>query len=174
MSSWWEKKLSGSTPARPPMRPMPAPRVDPSNFPQGVGQDHDRALQDYLRRQPQPPVQEDYDNYQPPDPGDPHGYHKNMWRWQGNPRGGAGDSAGVCPNCGSPRYFSRQRSDLGSGGVMTTAGVVYPAPECFECGYPKLQGSIGIASSGGSAKPARQGTAPAPPGSLATLQPPQR
>jgi len=99
---------------------------------------------------------------------DPSGHHARIWEWQGNPRGGAGETAvtGNCPNCGSPRYFSKR----GSGGVSTAAGVVYPAAECFECGYPRIQGTLsGPVSAQGPAHVARQGSSPAPSGVLGSL-----
>lgn len=116
--------------------------------------------------------------YQPPAPGDPYGHKDHLFEWAGNPKGGAGETASVgnCPNCDSPRFFSRRNSEGGGltgGGVTTQNGVVYPAPECFECGYPRLQGvlasSMPAQAASGPVHAAQQGKAAVPPGSLATL-----
>lgn len=79
-----------------------------------------------------------------------------IWQWGGNPRGGAGETAttGDCPNCGSPRFFSKRQ-----GGVTTANGVVYPNPECMDCGYPREQGQLGVASAIIAGGPSRQADA---------------
>lgn len=106
------------------------------------------------------------------------GWHGNQkYDHQGNPMGGAAESqaSGNCPHCGSVQYFSRHNGESpgSSAGVTTANGVVYPAPECFECGYPRIQGNL--AAPPGQQGPvtvvgtgaARQGARPAmPPGSL--------
>ena len=125
MSSWWGNKL-GTPTQRPQQNPVP----------------QQRSPQDYLAQHQQQQVQAPQQPYTPPDPGDPYGHQKGIWNWQGNLKGGLGEtlSTGACPECGSNQYFSR----AGSGGVTTPNGVVYPAPECFECGYPRLQGNLGV------------------------------
>jgi hypothetical protein len=52
-----------------------------------------------------------------------------------------------------------------------TGQTVYPSPECMDCGYPNQQGVLaGQASASGPAQMAKQGEAPAPTGSLASLR----
>lgn len=95
-----------------------------------------------------------------------------LWKWRGNPRGGARDTAqlGNCPNCHGTRYFSRVGPD-GSGRVTRSDGVTMdPAPECFECGYPRNQGSLGVPAGSGGALPARQAESAPPQGSIAHLR----
>ena len=124
------------------------------------------GYQQQQQQQAPPPVEEDY---RPPDPGDPNGHLRNVWKWQGNPRGGAGETArtGNCPSCGSPRYFSLQTPETGK---MDREGrMVYPSPECSDCGYPKQQGALAASTVSGQA-PARQAEAPPPPGSLGALR----
>jgi hypothetical protein len=163
MSNWWGNKLTGAPTA--PARPAaydPAPRPPQGYQPPAPfgGQQQPQA--------PAPPPQ----SYAPPDPGDPNGHLRNVWNYQGNPRGGAGETAtlGSCPDCGSARFFSRTNA----GGVMNanTGMTVYPSPECADCGYPNQQGVL-AGSAGkvtGPASPARAAETPAPMGSLASLR----
>lgn len=149
MSNWWGNKLGA-----------PAPRQDYAPQQQRSPQDYLAQQQQQQQAAPQQPQQ-----YEPPDPGDPHGHQKGMWNWQGNPRGGLGEtiSTGNCPNCNSNKYFSRRDT----GGVTTSNGVVYPSPECFECGYPRIQGSLGTpAAMGSGVEAARQPGSSAPGGSF--------
>lgn len=154
---FWEKHLG---PAQPP-RPTPYQGV----LPRGMGQNQDRAVTHYMERQgiPQPPL-EPLGEPMGPNGEIPAGDAMRMW--QG--KEGAQETArtGNCPECGSTLYFSRS-----SGKVTTAHGVVTPAPECFECGYPRQQGTIdAVVSTDGSApQPSRQGKM-MPVGSLESLQ----
>lgn len=145
MNNWWANKLAPTAP--PPQRAYdPSPRQPAQvNFPQPQ------------YRQPAPPEEQEWQ----PNTQDPSkvGEVLPIWHWKGNPRGGAAETQG-CPACGSPRFFSRQQT----GGVSTSQGVVYPRPECFECGYPNEQGTLGVpASVTAGAIQARQGESPAGP-----------
>jgi hypothetical protein len=62
-----------------------------------------------------------------------------------NPKPGAGNrDAQTCPECGSGNLFSRRNTS----GLRT--GGTYPAPECFDCGWPLVQaGSHGGAIGNG-------------------------
>lgn len=167
---WWDDKLNGGNQA--PLRPSPyaAPPqpVQPPQAPAGY-------------YPPQPfgaPNQQQ--GYLPPQPPQPQPFVPNtvdptkvgevlpIWHWQGNQNGGAGETAtvGNCPDCGSTRYFSRRNA-----GRMNKDGVmVAPAPECFECGYPRQQGNIDVSATVvGAARGSRQGDTP-PLGSLASLR----
>jgi hypothetical protein len=160
MSRWWADKIGAPGPGVPrrpaaPLTgtPLPPPYgVTPGGFP---------------APQEQPPPMPEM--YEAPDPTDPHGHHRNWFRWRGNPKGGARETqiTGNCPQCNSVRYFSRAGA-----GVTTSNGVVQPRPECFDCGYPNQQGEISgaIVTVQGGARPARQDEAPPPPGSLAHLR----
>jgi hypothetical protein len=97
-----------------------------------------------------------------------------IWNWKGNLKGGAGETekVGSCPQCGSPRFFSRANG----GTVMNsnTGQMCAPKPECMECGYPNEQGALGYQHAGAikvveGAVAARQGKAPAPAGTMATI-----
>lgn len=165
MSSWWGDKLGGTP--RAPVRP---PAYDPAVRAPGPPPGYQPPAP-FGQQAPPPVAPPPQQVYQPPDPGDPNGHMKNVWSYQGNPRGGAGETAtlGNCPECGSPRYFSRTNG----GGVMSSTGqMVYPSPECSDCGYPNQQGVLaGTAGQiTGGARAAPQAAAPAPVGSLASLQ----
>jgi hypothetical protein len=159
-ANWWAKKLGA---------PSPPPPVNP-NLPTGLGFQRPQSVQHYIDQRggplasPAAPTAEWHQNLQ-----DPTKMSEVLpiWHWQGNPRGGAGETArtGNCPGCGSPRYFSLQTPETGK---MNREGqMVYPTPECADCGYPKQQGSLaaGVRSSG-AAVVARQAEAPAPVGSI--------
>jgi hypothetical protein len=173
----WGKKLGGQQPAPQPTR-APSP-YGPGVLPRGMGVDHGRVIDHYMdQRQPQqapyqPQQSQQFQppQYKPPDPKDPNGHMDNVWNYQGNFRGGAAETAnlGNCPNCQSPRFFSRQN---GGSAVTTDHGVFYPAPECIDCGYPKEQGVLATAGAGrvGSAQIARGVEAAPPLGSLEYLK----
>lgn len=166
----WGKKLGGEAPA-----PVPAP-YGPGVMPRGMGNgDHAQVIDHYLGGQQfrQPSYQA-----QPLTP-EPWRQNNNdptkvsevlpIWQWQGNPRGGAKETAelGSCPNCGSPRFFSRSNGNS----VTTNHGVFYPAPECYDCGYPREQGILaGSAAKSGPAQAARGADAPPPPGSMVYIK----
>lgn len=155
MGNWWADKVGTARPT-PQQRPYdPAPRQQSYQAPPPVGTPQQVA------QPPQAPQQ-------PSSPGDPNGHINNLWGWQGNPNGGLGESmtTGRCPNCNSDRFFSRKTS----GGVTTSAGVVYPSPECFECGYPRIQGTLAASAPMQGELSARQSAAPAPLGSLESLR----
>jgi hypothetical protein len=161
MGNWWADKL-GATPA------APAPREFGQQLPQAVHHYAERIgapVADPLPAQQQLPI----DNYEPPEPGDPYAHRKNIWKWRGNLQGGAKETAvlGNCPACGSARYFSRQCPETAK---TTQNGTFYPAPECFECGYPRQQGTLSTSTITAGATVARQAEAQAPPGSLASLR----
>lgn len=159
MGDWWGEKLRGNQPA-PQRQSFGAPIVQSQQF-----------YPQQPQPQPGPPQPAPGpESYVPPEPGDPYGYHKTMWQWQGNPNGGAGETqkVGNCPSCGSSRFFSRQSPETG---ITTANGTVYPSPECAECGYPRQQGALGVSAKAvGNAIPARQGESLSPPGSLASLR----
>jgi hypothetical protein len=166
---WWADKLNGDNQA--PLRPSPyavpagqATQAPPGYYPpQPFGAPNQQ--QGYLP--PQPQVEQPF----VPNTVDPTkvGEVIPIWHWTGNQSGGAGETAtvGNCPSCGSTRYFSRRNG----GGQMNKDGqIVPPAPECFECGYPKEQGNLGMPTQlTGATAPSRQGDTP-PPGSLASLR----
>jgi hypothetical protein len=149
MSDWWSKKLG--VPQQP-----PPPRPDPRMVPQ-YAQPPQYQQQQY--QQPQ-----GYPQQQPPVPVTPDGKINVMdavSTWQGDPNGAAGNNVGPCPNCGSEKYMASSR-----GAVTTQNGVVYPSPDCFECGWPRLQqgsgsGQISTAKSTGPVRASRQGEIPA-------------
>ena len=43
-----------------------------------------------------------------------------------------------CPSCGSRNFFARK-----FGSIMGPGGLVPPAPECFDCGFPLRQTGSG-------------------------------
>lgn len=171
--SWWEKKLGGGP--QPPPAPPPRPSPYQHLLPQGMGQDQDRVVQNYLARQqgpwaPQQPAQPQQgevpqvgpnelavpapQGYMPID-GDPNEYHRRMWGWTGNPRGGARETqtTGNCPSCGSPRFFSRSNAMV----TNTNTGMACPPkPQCFECGYPNEQGTLSASTVVPGVKGSRQ------------------
>jgi hypothetical protein len=153
---FWADKMNGGPPVPPPTRYAPHQQ----NLPQGMGMDHERAMNHYLGGRGLP--QNAYQTAQVPQPPmpDQNGYitvDQAIRGWKGDPRAGLSENS-TCPACGSFRYFQRTR-----GAVTTQHGVVYPRPECFECGYPTEQGALGIsASTTGSSIQARQGAAPTP------------
>ena len=188
--SWWAKKLGGDQPSAPPAsRPSPYANV----LPQGMGQNQDQMMQRYMDRNgihmtpdPEPAfLQVGPSEVAVPPPeemmtldGDPHNYHRRMWGWRGDAkRGGARETAitGNCPDCDSPRFFSRSGNSV----INTNTGLsASPRPECFECGYPHAQGSLPVTAAGIPVKrlpgssTARQPVAAeliAPGDSLATL-----
>lgn len=123
-----------------------------------------RAVNDYVSRLPgqqmapptmQPSQFQQQQQYQP-DPLDPTGDFKMAVRsWQGG--AGAQETArtGACPACGSNNFFSRSTDQNGQPLRMA------PAPECWECGYPRGQGVLaGTAAQQGPAMASRQGANP--------------
>lgn len=183
--SFWGNKLGPVAP--PPAAPQP--RYTPDVLPRGMGgtdQSMQRAVNDYYGRLPgqtmAPPgvVPQQFGVQPPPQGWQPKSAAENpsnvadvlpIWHWQGDMRGGAGETAmlGPCPHCGSNNYFSRS-SGMGNVVNTTTGQMVPPTPECFECGYPRLQGALGTAHIEGPAMAARQGAAPAPaPGTIGSL-----
>jgi hypothetical protein len=173
----WAEKLGDQQPPPPP--PVRSP-YGTGVLPRGMGSDQARVINDYMARRLPPPqtvvqqqVQQEQWTPKPSDQADKVGEVLPIWQWQGNARGAAGEEAemgGGCPNCGSPRYFSRRN---GGTTVTTQRGVFYPAPECTDCGYPKEQGILAGAgiSSTGPAKAAKSGPAPPPPaGSMAFIK----
>lgn len=149
--NWWDKKLG-----------TPASR--PAVHQQTSYQGYDPRLLPGR----QPPVPQ----YQPPPEGevvtDPnHEFHIGdvLGQWRGNVEGGLGETqtTGDCPGCGSTRFFSRR-----VGGVTTKNGVIYPRPECMDCGYPNEQGTLYGAPDSGMVLPSRQ-AAKATEGSWASL-----
>jgi hypothetical protein len=151
--NWWADKLGGA-PARPaPTVNNPAPRIPTGGFQPPVPFGAQFAPQGNL-----PPAPE------PVDPGPTINEHgeisvtENIGRWKGS-REGLKETA-TCPSCGSIRYFSRQSAQTGK--VSASGQTVYPAPECFECGYPREQGSLGaVAKVVGGGNASRQGAMPA-------------
>jgi hypothetical protein len=175
MSSFWGNKLGTTAP------PPPQPVINPNYLPRGMGntdQSRQRAVNDYASRMPG-----QYQAPQAPPPAAPlqgSQWQQNttdptrvaevlpIWQWQG--KEGAAETAriGNCPSCGSTNFFSRSSGTV----INTNSGTAAsPAPECFECGYPRNQGIIaGTASTSDPAMAARQGAAPsAPLGSIARL-----
>jgi len=154
MGNWWGSKLGNPGPAAPRelpyTRPAPVRGPGPVYPPQPVGSPMQEAPQGLT------------------EPYDPSRFHEQIWQWGGSMRGGAGETArtGNCPNCGSPRYFSR----AGAWPVTTATGVVQPGPECFECGYPRIQGALSGAQPTGAVHQARQGAGVEPTGTLASLR----
>lgn len=160
---FWDKKLGNAGPA-------PRPAFDPGIMP-------GRQPQYQQPPQYQAPVQQGPDaSYEGfvPNTTDPTKMSDVLpiWGYHGNPKGGAGETAvlGNCPNCSSPRFFSRR-----DGGVFNsnTGQHVAPAPECFECGFPRIQGALGVSlpaqAAVGPTSAARQGYAPPPQGVLGSL-----
>jgi len=144
----WGKKL-GTAPAAP--RPS-------NNLPRGVGvQTSQFVVATTPGGAPQPypgqvgdPAELGYD------PGVHIPAGEAMRSWRGDPSGGARETAtlGNCPQCHSPRYFSRSQEAK----MMANGQMAVPIPECFECGYPRQQGTLGIgAKTQGAVRGARQG-----------------
>jgi hypothetical protein len=173
MGSFWGEKLGTAPP------PPPRQVFNPNYVPRGMGSDDQsmqRAVNDYVSRLPGQQM-----NPQPPPPAAMQGaqWQANstnpthvsdvlpIWQWQG--KEGAAETAriGVCPHCGSTNYFSRSSGTV----INTNSGTsAAPAPECFECGYPRTQGVLGSAHIEGPSLAARQGSSPsAPMGSIARL-----
>lgn len=161
--SYWGKKLGA-----PPPPPPPQPRYAPNDLPRGMGQDIQRAVNDYVARLPgtqyAPQVQQPQQQWQPKSAAEnPKDVADVLpiWHWQGDQRAGAGETAkmGACPNCGSNNYFSRSTGSV----INTQSGQsAAPAPECFECGFPRQQGALGSAHIEGPSMAARQGQSPTP------------
>lgn len=184
--SFWGNKLGPVAP--PPPQQQPQQRYGSDVLPRGMGggtNDMQRAVNDYVSRLPgqamaPPGTLPTQFGVQQPQGWQPKSAAENpsnvsdvlpIWHWQGDPRGGAGETAtlGPCPHCGSNNYFSRS-SGMGNVVNTQTGAMVPPTPECFECGYPRLQGQLGTATVTGPAHAARQGAAPAPaPGTIGTL-----
>ena len=176
--SFWGNKLGAPAPPA-----QPQPRYGPDVLPRGVGGDSQsmqRAVNDYVSRLPgstyAPPASVGVQQQQTWQPKSAAENPTNVadvlpiWQWSGDPRGGAGETAkiGACPNCHSNNYFSRSTGSV----VNTQSGqMVAPAPECFECGYPRTQGGLsGASNTTGPAMAARQGATPAPPpGTVGTV-----
>jgi len=98
--------------------------------------------QAYQRQAPapyQPPVPVQYQyvpqphQHQVPPPPPPNGSvtHENFMQMASQWRGGAAmkNDPGGCPECGSPRYYSRSK---------TVSRGPAPAPHCFDCGWNGL------------------------------------
>lgn len=161
--SFWGEKLGTTAPPAPPRQV-----VNPNYVPRGMDatdQGVQRAVNDYVSRLPgqqmaphiQPnqfPQQQQY-QYQP-DPLDPDGPLKLAIRtWQGGPGRQETERVGACPQCGSNNFFSRSTDQNGQPLRMA------PAPECWECGYPRGQGVLaGAAATQGPAQASRQGANP--------------
>jgi hypothetical protein len=177
MPSFWDRKFSG--PAGPPSGPStysppPIPGYDPRLLPNGMAQSQQQMLREYQQRQvaqqqPQgiPMANNPFDGSSQTDP---YGHHGQLGNYQGNLKGGLGETlkTGNCPGCGSPLYFSRSYGAITN---TTTGQLVYPMAECLACGYPREQ--LGSGGGSGGAKVvgigrARQGSASAPSGSLNT------
>jgi hypothetical protein len=151
---WWDSKL-GRGPAAPVQSPL---------LPRGVGVQAPPAQAPYAPAQaPYAAPQQVPGGYIPTT--EELGYDPNvnipagvaMRSWRGDPMGGAKetDTLGSCPQCGSPRFFSRSSEAKYS---QSVGAMVSPTPECFECGYPRQQGTLGVgAKTIGAAAPARQG-----------------
>ena len=179
---FWDKKLGPMAP--PP--PAPPARYAPNDVPRGMGNDaaaQQRAVNDYVSRLPGQQYQQQVApqafvqgaQWQPKSAAENPTNVSDVlpiWHWQGNPQGGAKDTAtlGNCPHCGPSNFFSRSN---GMGTLNQNTGMmVHPAPECFECGYPRNeQGLIsGSAAIEGPAMAARQGTNPmAPDGTIGKM-----
>lgn len=157
MSNWWANKV-GTAPR--PTQPLPGPPTGGNPYPQAPFQPAP------------PPPQHPVETYEPPDQTDPHNHHRNIWRWQGNQRGGAGETkrTGNCPACGSARFFSRAGNTV----TNTNTGLVAaPRAICEDCGYPLEQMGSGAGSGAkvvGRPRMARQDEAEAPTGSLGHLR----
>lgn len=156
--TWWANKVGAPAQRQAPQRPPVAP-------PQGG---YPVAPPTQYQQQAPPQEQQEF----APNTTDPTKVSDVLpiWQWQGNERGGLGESrkVGNCPSCNSPRFFSRANG----AGVLNhnTGQTYYPQPECADCGYPREQGSLGVASSTvGASLPARQGAAPAPPGAIGQM-----
>lgn len=160
--SFWGEKLGSA--------PPPAPRqvINPNYVPRGMDPTDagvQRAVNDYVSRMPgrqmAPPVVQPSQFTQPPpgyqpDPLDPDAEFKMAVRtWQGGQGRKETETYGSCPACGSNNFFSR--STDGNGVPLRMA----PAPECWECGYPRGQGVLaGAAAQQGPAMASRQGSNP--------------
>ncbi len=142
--NWWANKL-GTAPRPAPRSPQyePAPRT-PTGFQPPAPFGSQQQQYDYQPEQ-QTPVNEKGEVEA--------GYA--MRAWQGTQ---AAQDGGTCPACGSFRFMSRMGPETGK--INSQGQMVYPSPECFECGYPKNQGSLGAAAKPiGGAAPARQDAA---------------
>lgn len=158
--SFWGEKLGPAPP------PPAQPRYNPNYVPRGMGSDDQsmqRAVNDYVSRLPgqqmnpqQPPAPQQQQQQYQPDPLDPTGDFKMAVRsWQGGQGRQETERTGTCPACGSNNFFSR--STDGNGMPLRMA----PAPECWECGYPRGQGVLaGAAAKQGPAMASRQGANP--------------
>ena len=169
-NNYWAKKL-GPPPAPPPAPPQP--RYGPDVLPRGMGSDPQsvqRAVNHYVSTLPgqqfspqvAAPIQQPQPQWQPKSPAENPTNVADVlpiWQWQGDQRGGAGETVrtGACPACHSNNYFSRS-----SGSVINvnSGQSAAPAPECFDCGYPREQGGLGSAHVEGPAMAARQGATP--------------
>lgn len=159
--SFWAKKLGpGAGEQQRGISPQRS-SIPAHLLPQGLSRPQQPS---YAPAMPQPPAAP-YEGWQPS--ADPHwvGEMLPIWQWQGNPRGGAAETE-LCPDCGSSNYFSRASEAK----INQYGQRVLPAPECFNCGYPRQQLALGPAAVSGAAQASRQGQAPAaPPGSVGTL-----
>jgi hypothetical protein len=174
--SFWGNKLGSAPP------PAPQQRYGSDVLPRGMGSDQQsvqRAVNDYVSRLPGQqyapnPVSTPLTGTQ----WQPKSAAENpqnvsdvlpIWHWQGKEGAAETQRIGACPNCHSNNYFSRS---TGSQINTNTGQMVPPAPECFECGYPRQQGALaGSAAIEGPAAAARQGNAPtmAPEGTIGKL-----
>lgn len=166
----WNKKLG--TPA--PAPPTPSPHAQ--NLPRGMGLDHGRTIEHYMDNrgqaaptapyQPPPPPEQEWQ----PNTNDPTkvGEVLPIWQWKGDQRkGAASEGLGPCPGCGGPRYVQGKTG----GHMMRDGQTAYPAPTCFDCGYPNEQGVLaGAATASGPAMTARGQEAGAPMGTIGRLR----
>jgi len=169
----WGKKLGGQ-PAPPPSPPSP---YGPAVLPRGMGVNHGDVIDHYMASRGQVAPQDPYrtvvtqapQEWQPVTDGSASkvGEVLPIWQWQGDPRGAASEHLGGCPHCGGPRYIQGKTG----GRMMKDGSMAYPAPTCFDCGYPNEQGILaGAATTSGPAMAARGAEAAAPPNSMAFVR----
>ena len=133
-NSWYERKLRQPQPERheatPPTHFAPLPLQQGPVYTDPVRPD----AQNY-----QAPQRFDMDEYwKTLDPNTEAGRDARRQALLNNPKPGPGNqAAGTCPNCHGTNFFPRPQ-----GGIQRPD--VYPAPQCYDCGYPLVQsGSIG-------------------------------
>lgn len=136
---WYERHLG--TPA---VTPQPRPDATPSRFAPMPGAWPTRAAPESFApphpSQTQAAREERFD----PDAYAAMSQSDRIQYLQANTNAGPGTvDAQVCPNCGAEGLFSRRNTP----GRRNPN--VYPAPECFTCGWPNLQsGSMGVTIQG--------------------------
>lgn len=106
-SGWYARKFGGQR--QQPARPQQPP---PGYVPGGYPQNQQFQPQQQVQQQPAPKVTPE-----------------NLWHAMQEWRGGKAHKidAEPCPECNSPRYYSR----TGEGALRGPP----PAPHCFDCGY---------------------------------------